>query len=130
MNTTWKVVLRIALTFVVIALVVSLSDRWTATGPQLVTSAQAYIGNPLTPLSYAGVARRTARRQERREYYYGTGGGAPYGYGGAPYGAPHPMAIDETPGDDGDKTPTRNRDRTEPRPAMVSPASEGVSLEV
>jgi hypothetical protein len=93
MNTTWKAVLRIALTFVVIALVVALSDRWTATGPQLVTSAQAYIGNPLTPLSYAGVARRTARRQERREYYYGNGGGAPYGYGGAPYGAPPPYGY-------------------------------------
>ena len=28
----------------------------------LVTQAQAVIGRPLTPLSYAGVARRTVRR--------------------------------------------------------------------
>jgi hypothetical protein len=32
-----------------------------------VSSAQARIGHPLTPLSYAGVARRTARRTVRRE---------------------------------------------------------------
>jgi hypothetical protein len=34
--------------------------------------AQAIIGMPLTPMSYAGVARRTVRRS----YYYGGG----YGY--------------------------------------------------
>jgi len=28
----------------------------------LVTPAQAVVGRPLTPVSYAGVARRTARR--------------------------------------------------------------------
>jgi hypothetical protein len=31
-----------------------------------VQPAQARIGHPLTPLSYAGVARRTARRTTRR----------------------------------------------------------------
>jgi hypothetical protein len=51
------------------------------------------IGMPLTPLSYAGVARRTARRA----YWYGGGAaasyygspyyGSPYGY---PYAAPYP----------------------------------------
>ena len=30
--------------------------------PDLVTTAQARIGRPLTPMSYAGVARRTTRR--------------------------------------------------------------------
>jgi hypothetical protein len=39
----------------------------------LVTSADARIGRPLTPLSYAGVARRTTRRAI---------------YGGAVVGAP------------------------------------------
>jgi hypothetical protein len=34
-------------------------------------SAQARIGRPLTPLSYAGVARRTTRRAYRCSYYYG-----------------------------------------------------------
>jgi hypothetical protein len=36
-----------------------------------VGSAQARIGRPLTPMSYAGVARRTTRRAYRRSYYYG-----------------------------------------------------------
>jgi hypothetical protein len=33
-----------------------------ARSDRLVTDAQARIGRPLTPLSYAGVARRTTRR--------------------------------------------------------------------
>ena len=32
-------------------------------------SAQARIGRPLTPMSYAGVARRTTRRAYRRGYH-------------------------------------------------------------
>jgi len=53
------------------------------TGPRIMNPAQAYIGNPLTPMSFAGVARRTARRA----YFFG--GGYPYGgypYSGYPYG--------------------------------------------
>ena len=34
-----------------------------------VSSAQAVIGRPLTPMSYAGVARRTARRCAAGVYY-------------------------------------------------------------
>ena len=34
-------------------------------GP-LVSTAQAVVGRPLTPVSYAGVARRTSRRTTRR----------------------------------------------------------------
>ncbi|WP_425283505.1 hypothetical protein [Methyloceanibacter superfactus] len=34
-----------------------------------VTEAQAIIGRPLTPLSYAGVARRTVRRCAVGVYY-------------------------------------------------------------
>src|SRR5262245_42362571 len=49
-----------------------------------VPDAQAVVGRPLTPVSYAGVARRTSRRTVRRTAYatgaYGYGG---YGYGGA-----------------------------------------------
>jgi hypothetical protein len=66
-----------------------------------VTAAQAVIGRPLTPLSVAGVARRTTRRAYRRAYYYGGaavaagaaagayyyGGGYPHQYGG--YAYPH-----------------------------------------
>jgi hypothetical protein len=35
----------------------------------LVTEAQAVIGRPLTPMSYAGVARRTVRRCAVGVYY-------------------------------------------------------------
>jgi hypothetical protein len=35
----------------------------------LVTEAQAIIGMPLTPMSYAGVARRTVRRCAYGVYY-------------------------------------------------------------
>jgi hypothetical protein len=34
----------------------------TAVDSGLVTSAEARVGRPLTPMSYAGVARRTTRR--------------------------------------------------------------------
>ena len=34
-------------------------------------SARARIGRPLTPMSQAGVARRTTRRVVRRGYCYG-----------------------------------------------------------
>jgi hypothetical protein len=37
------------------------TDHWSQSS-SLVSSAQAVIGRPLTPLSYAGVARRTTRR--------------------------------------------------------------------
>jgi hypothetical protein len=39
------------------------------TGSGLVTEAQAIIGRPLTPMSYAGVARRTVRRCAVGVYY-------------------------------------------------------------
>lgn len=44
-------------------------------GRSAVTTADARIGRPLTPLSYAGVARRTTRRA--------VVGGAAIGYGAA-----------------------------------------------
>jgi hypothetical protein len=49
-----------------------------STQSSLVSSAEAIIGRPLTPMSYAGVARRTTARA--------VGAGAVYG--GAVYGAP------------------------------------------
>ena len=53
----------------------------------LVSSAEARIGRPLTPLSYAGVARRTTRRAVG----YGVAAGAVYG--GAVMVAPAPVVI-------------------------------------
>jgi hypothetical protein len=48
-----------------------------------VSSAEARIGRPLTPMSYAGVARRTTRRAVG----YGAVGYGAVGYGGVGYGA-------------------------------------------
>jgi len=82
MSNTRKRVLCIMLVSVGIAFGLSLND-FMVTGPRIIKPAQAYIGNPLTPMSFAGVARRTARRA----YFFG--GGYPYGgypYGGYPYG--------------------------------------------
>ena len=43
------------------------ADRLIAEGlSYVIPPAHAIIGRPLTPLSYAGVARRTARRTARR----------------------------------------------------------------
>ena len=93
MSVTRKRVLCIMLVSVGIACGLSLSD-FIVTG--IVKPAQAYIGNPLTPMSFAGVARRTARRA----YFFGGGypyggypppyGGYPLPYGGYPYGGGYP----------------------------------------
>ena len=80
MSNTRKRILCIMVVSVGIACGLSLSEDLMVTGPRIVKPAQAYIGNPLTPLSFAGVARRTARRA----YFFG--GGYPYG-GYPPYGA-------------------------------------------
>jgi hypothetical protein len=46
-----------------------LSDRQFVPGASTVTSAEARVGRPLTPMSVAGVARRTARRCAAGVYY-------------------------------------------------------------
>ncbi len=59
------------------------NDNGSLTNPNsLVSAAQARIGRPLTPLSGAGVARRTTRRA----LGYGAVGYGAYRYGGY-YGA-------------------------------------------
>jgi hypothetical protein len=61
----------------------------TAQRSSLISQADARIGEPLTPGSVAGVARRQTRRAVRRNYYgYGAGGyyGAYGGYPSAYYG--------------------------------------------
>jgi len=55
----------------------------TAIDNGLVSSAEARVGRPLTPMSYAGVARRTTRRAA----YAGAYAGA-YAYPGAVAAAP------------------------------------------
>jgi hypothetical protein len=55
--------LKIALGTGVAMLCLSVSEQASFTrGGTFMTSAEALIGAPLTPLSYAGVARRTTRR--------------------------------------------------------------------
>lgn len=61
----------------------SLTGRW-------ITQADAIIGRPLTPLSYAGVARRTARRSVYAGAAYGAYAAHPPVYGAPVYGAPPP----------------------------------------
>jgi hypothetical protein len=47
-----------------------LGERLSVTGVQsLISSANARVGRPLTPVSVAGVARRTARRCAAGVYY-------------------------------------------------------------
>jgi hypothetical protein len=58
------------------------SEKLSPTDPAtLVTSADARIGRPLTPMSYAGVARRTARRGAYVGAAAGAAAGAYYGSG-------------------------------------------------
>jgi hypothetical protein len=49
---------------------VGVSERLAVPGSySLVSSAEARVGRPLTPVSYAGVARRTVRRCAAGVYY-------------------------------------------------------------
>jgi len=51
------------LAIVVFGICLELGERFEIPGVHsFVSTAEAIIGRPLTPMSYAGVARRTARR--------------------------------------------------------------------
>jgi len=54
-----------------------------------VNEAAAIIGRPLTPLSYAGVARRTSRRVFRRNMAYSSAAATTYATTPAPAPAQH-----------------------------------------
>ena len=60
------------------------NDNWSPERNTLITQADARIGRPFTPGSFAGVARRTTRRHVRRGVYYGAAG---LGAGAAYYGS-------------------------------------------
>lgn len=52
------------------AVCAELGERFEVLGmPGFVSTAHAIVGRPLTPMSYAGVARRTARRCAAGVYY-------------------------------------------------------------
>jgi hypothetical protein len=51
------------LAIIVFAICLELGERLEIPGvSSVVSTAEAIVGRPLTPVSYAGVARRTARR--------------------------------------------------------------------
>ena len=65
--------------------VLLVSDQASLTDPgTLVTQADARIGRPLTPMSYAGVARRTTRRAVYGTAAVGAAGAVAYGAYAAP----------------------------------------------
>jgi hypothetical protein len=74
--------LRIALSVVTGIGCLFLSENVSLTKSEsLVTRAEARIGRPLTPMSYAGAARRTTRRAVVGGAAVGAAAGAYYGAG-------------------------------------------------
>jgi hypothetical protein len=68
--TTFRRISVLLLLAVISAFVLDLGERLAIPGMHgIFSSAQAIIGRPLTPMSYAGVARRTARRCAAGIYY-------------------------------------------------------------
>jgi len=58
------------LAIIVCAIFLEFGERFEIPGVHsFVSTAEAIIGRPLTPMSYAGVARRTARRCAAGVYY-------------------------------------------------------------
>jgi len=58
------------LTAIIGALFLEIGERFEVPGVSgFVSTAHAIVGRPLTPMSYAGVARRTARRCAAGVYY-------------------------------------------------------------
>ena len=58
------------LAMIICGIGLELGERFEIPGVRsFVSTAEAIIGRPLTPMSYAGVARRTARRCAVGMYY-------------------------------------------------------------
>ena len=58
------------LAIIICAICLQIGERFEIRGMHsFVSTAEAIIGRPLTPMSYAGVARRTARRCAVGVYY-------------------------------------------------------------
>jgi hypothetical protein len=58
------------LAIIICAICLELGERFEIPGVRsVVSTAEAIVGRPLTPMSYAGVARRTARRCAAGVYY-------------------------------------------------------------
>jgi len=76
MTRTSSNLLRLTLAIAAGFVVLFVAENFSPTHPQLMTSAEARVGRPLTPMSYAGVARRTTRRAA---YGAAAAGAAAYG---------------------------------------------------
>jgi hypothetical protein len=60
----------VLLAMIVCAICFELGERFEIPGVRsFISTAEAIVGRPLTPMSYAGVARRTARRCAAGVYY-------------------------------------------------------------
>jgi hypothetical protein len=58
------------LAIIICAICLELGERFEIPGVRsVVSTAEAIVGRPLTPMSYAGIARRTARRCAAGVYY-------------------------------------------------------------
>ena len=58
------------LTVIIWSFCLELGEQFALPGlPGFVSTAEAIVGRPLTPMSYAGVARRIARRCAAGVYY-------------------------------------------------------------
>jgi hypothetical protein len=85
MTRSWKFV---AVAAALAAFALGLSWNGTSLlGTSFVSEAKAVIGRPLTPMSYAGVARRTTRRAV-------VGAGVAAGAAGAYYGSSCVQVVD------------------------------------
>lgn len=68
MKATKKIGLILAAGVMVSSGLAIVEDRPTWKLPSLISEAEARVGRPLTPVSFAGVARRTARRCHNGTY--------------------------------------------------------------
>jgi hypothetical protein len=58
------------LAIIICAICLEFGERFEVPGVRsVVSTAEAIVGRPLTPMSYAGIARRTARRCAAGVYY-------------------------------------------------------------
>src|SRR5262245_56539787 len=89
MTLTSKRAFRLALAAAAGFVVLFAADNMSSGGPTLITTADARIGRPLTPMSYAGVARRTTRRAA-----YGAAAVGAAAAGAAYYGSTCRQVVD------------------------------------
>lgn len=82
-------ILRVTLAAIAGLACLFVSEKVSLTKPgSLVTEANAIIGRPLTPVSYAGVARRTTAREVTYGAAAATAAGAAAHYAAPVYAAP------------------------------------------